>query len=223
MSWNERERSKFLTRSARNERLLCNARGCTRRRYRVSRYCQTHAQRMAEFGSLTGRRILPKEYAYEKQQVERFLSRHRDHVATQTALKLIDRWLAAAEGPYVNERHYVIHIPGRLELQRLLAGGVEPWELLVEAATVFVYTQEHGVGTDTGEELARTIGTSVIYLRPLERRASGTLKRPSGAPRREIGQYLLESLRRFFVNILMGVRAERQAVIDEAEKLAEPF
>ena len=49
------------------------------------------------------------------------------------------------------------------------------------------------------------------------------LRRPSGAQRREIGEYLFKTLRRFPVNILSGLRAEKRALIDEAEKLAEPF
>ena len=223
MSWNERSRAKFLGRAARNERQICSAPGCNRHRYRVSRYCQTHAQRMNEFGSLKGRRIRPKEYAHEKQLVERFLTTHREHVATQTALRFIEAWLRAAEGPYQDKRGFVIHIPGRIHLQRLLAGGVDAWELLVEAAAMFVHTQEHGVGTDTGEQLAKTLGLCVIHMRPLDRRASGTLKRPSGAQRREIGDYLFRTMRRFLVNILMSLRAKKRAVIDEAAKLAEPF
>ena len=55
----------------------------------------------------------------------------------------------------------MIRIPGRLHFQRLLVGGVDAWELLVEAAAVFVHTQEHGVGTDTGRQLAKTIGTCI--------------------------------------------------------------
>jgi hypothetical protein len=81
----------------------------------------------------------------------------------------------------------------------------------------------NGVGTDTGDQLAKTMGTCIIHMRPLERRESGTLKRPSGAHRREIGEYLYKTLRRFLVNIRAGLRAEKRAVIDEAEKLAEPF
>jgi len=60
-------------------------------------------------------------------------------------------------------------------------------------------------------------------MRPLKRRESGTLKRPSGAHRREIGEYLFKTLKRFLVNILAGLRAEKRAVIDGAEKLREPF
>lgn len=73
------------------------------------------------------------------------------------------------------------------------------------------------------DQLAKTLSRCIIHMRPLERRESGTRKRPSGAHRREIGEYMFRTMRRFLVNILMGVRAEKRAVIDEAEKLAEPF
>jgi hypothetical protein len=72
-------RRSFHAKANENRGRACRAEGCNIGRKAVSPYCRAHARAVERYGHPLGRAIRPKEYAVERELVEKFVARQLDH------------------------------------------------------------------------------------------------------------------------------------------------
>jgi hypothetical protein len=74
-----------------NSARQCSAPGCGRSRRGLSGYCAGHERRRNTYGSPNGRKIMRREYAMERHEVEAFVDKYLHHPGIQLALRVAPR------------------------------------------------------------------------------------------------------------------------------------
>lgn len=183
-----------------------------------------HQTRRLYHGWSGGRRILPREYQGEAETARQFFAKQLEaqHPAVLAAIMFFEKWLQAArEG---------LTVPGKNDMCRLSVAGVEPVDLLVESAAVFLFSHQKPSIIPDGRPLAHAIGTAVAMLTPRgvqeffrngerEQRAVRVL----GPARRAIGTTVLRELGVLFLNMEKGIEAAHVQRAIMAQALHTPF
>lgn len=197
-------------------------RECAKRRAALSPFCSGHLRAVERWGHPRGRSLRPREYAGERQQAERFLTKHAEHPAIEAALDFLRRWLDAARRGEA--------VPGQREAARLAGHGVEPRAVLAEALALYLYSLARPAALPDDARLSFQIGAKALGLAPCEKRFSlaGGAGRYRSRPapktaRRAAGEYLRASLMPLMVNVEAALEAENAARQEYARAIRQPF
>lgn len=175
-------------RLTRNRLEVCFTDGCNNNRHGLSRYCGMCKYRHYFYGWSGGRKIRPSEYETEKKMVQTLVDKNRHKDSIKYAMGLLDKWLR--NGPDL--------------VQGLHEAGVTAEEVLVEAASLYVYMKRNIKLIPGWTALTHTIGLNVIRLHKAHRRVYG---RDNFA----VGNYILGNLEVLFAKIYQGsVKLEKK-------------
>jgi hypothetical protein len=208
--------------AAANVRRPCRLSGCSFGRVAFSPFCRSHAARVERYGHPEGRPIDPKEYAFERQSVEKLLATHSEHEGVKSAVQWLQRWLDAAQRGE--------DVPGGRDFARLAAHGVLPLSILVESAALFLLAHWSPRRLPDDDRLTFAIGVRALCLAPRERRY-GTLNGKSRyfsrsigkVARREVGRRIRLNLGPLLVNVSENIDAEREQAKQFTLSLRAPF
>jgi hypothetical protein len=208
--------------AAANVRRPCRLSGCSLGRVAFSPFCRSHAARVERYGHPEGRPIDPKEYAFERQSVEKLLATHSEHEGVKSAVQWFQRWLDAAQRGE--------DVPGGRDFARLGAHGVSPLSILVEASALFLYSRWNPRKLPDDTRLDFAAGLRVLSLVPREKRFGFLNGKPrhycrsiGKVARREVGRRIRLNLAPLLVNIAEAVTAEQEQAKQFALSLRTPF
>lgn len=215
---------------AANQTDVCDLPGCNKARIGISKYCATHRNNNARLGHPTARKVLAKEYAFERMQVSELIAENRSHSGVSNAVRWIQTWVDAA---ITGQTTTSIHgkIIGASELRRLADHGVTAEDILVESASFWVYMQrnKHKWLNQESERIA--LSMAVLSLAPREHRnkpkPDGTMTNtrvlfPAEA-RRRLGDRLRSHLLPLYSNLLSTINSHKDAVVTAREQMAAPL
>lgn len=207
---------------ARNEKKPCNDPACHRHRERVGGFCKMHARARHLYGHPRGRRVAPREYAPERDEVAAFITEHAEHPAIKAALKWLDEWLV---GAWSGNRA----LPSQKELQRLYGHSVTAAAILTEVAAVWLYSSRSPTGLPDDQRLTYALSLSVLALAPRNATPSpskpgqSNLRRYSADARRDIGQHLRTNLAPLFANLAAAIKHREDQLGGQQAALRMPF
>jgi hypothetical protein len=203
----------------RNKQMRCKAPGCTNPRYNLSAHCRAHFKNAYLYGDPLGRSIPRKEYMREYEEATGLITSNLTHPATETATKLIQKWLDAPGNGQA--------CTAASEMKRLVLGGVTAVQVLIEATAMYLYSQRRPKSLPDDDRLSYQMANAVFRLAPqgsyVSRAGKTAYRRASGASRRATGNRLRASLGLFFVNVYSAIRRKEEAEQEMKEKLWTPL
>jgi hypothetical protein len=205
-----------------NSKRRCRANGCTSNRCGISPYCRRHHRGNTHHGHPEGRKIDPREYAYEKKLTEAFLKKHAHHEGLQSALRWIDRWLHQAS---VHEA-----VPGQREMARIAEHKVTANAILIEVCSVFLFSRFQPKHLPDDQRLTFGLASAVLGLIPREKRfgtSNGKYRYycvpPRKVAKREVGSRIRLTLGPLLLNVALGIEAELEQQQKDLLALHQPF
>lgn len=202
-----------------NEALPCRVPGCSRHRDRISPYCALHARNRWFWGHPEGTQILDSEYKAQLQEVRSLINANPDHPGVKYAIDYLNRWMVAAEtlgaGP----------CPERVARFR---GVVNPLDILVELAAVWVFGKEHTPDrVKDDRHMRHLLGSKMLTFGKRDRelyRSWGSRKpRVTGKEAREAGRLLLVEIGDLLNTIYRAVLERRKAQAVKADVQKQRF
>ncbi len=208
-------------RIAQRRDVRCRVPGCNAFAFRIGNFCAKHHDRARKYGDPTMSRKLMERRHYKKERVEvrAFLRRHASHVAVQAGLSWIATWLHSgdATGDLVGQH-----------ISRLRAAGVAPLDILIEVASMFLYTQRYPFVED-GTALTFAMASAVLHLAPLKTSPSWkspkgvSWKRATGLSLRTVGETLRAALAPLLLNISTTIRSLKVETRDQQGDMRAVF
>jgi hypothetical protein len=203
----------------RNTSHKCKASGCNRFRTLLSGYCKSHFKRVNLYGNPEGKVLRKAQYIKEYEDVSELILDNLEHLSTTTALSFIQKWIDdAKEGsPCVTPK----------ELSRLSSKAVTALDILIEAASIYLYSQRNPHLLPDDKELSYQMGIGVLRLCPqtYSINVSGfkVWKKASGGERRDVGQYLRDNLGLYFYNVRNTINRQLELDKEFRENLFTPL
>lgn len=205
----------------------CAVSWCNQRRNGNSQYCANHARRNREYGHPEGRPITKQDLAPYLKRVKQFFRKHKDHVATQEAIRVLDRWLY--EGALI-----AVNRPGDRvshELRRLYDGGLRGKEALevMGAVWLFAYECPHRLPDDrrTTFALSRALlQTRPQIIRRVSRRSGKErliYNKPGATVHEVIGQQVRNNIGIVYSRMVDAMQREVRQKQEAKDRLSQPF
>lgn len=203
---------------ARNTAYQCKAESCTNKRYLISGYCKHHTKRANLYGNPLGSVLRRKTYLIEFEEVSDLIHSNLNHSATITAINFIQNWVDAA-----NEGSPCVR---PVDISRL-SKVVTALDILIEATSIFLYSQRHPHALPDTKELSYQMGIGVLRLCPQPKyinvKGSTSHKKASGAQCKDVGQYLRDSLGLYFYNVINTINRQLDLDKEFRESLFTPL
>ena len=211
-----------------NTATKCKAKGCYNTRENLSGYCKAHrtlAMGVRRHGWPNGRRIWPKEYLLETNQVTDIINANLSHEGIKTGIQFFDRYLSLSQNG--------IKTPGGSFIAKVADHGFTGKDLLIEAAAVWLFADRNpGLvpqsldGMPTNLPLDSVTGRCLALI---THRAAGRGNKigQTKLPKRDavkIGEYVRVNLGTLLLNIMKSVndkeKAEQERLLAQAEPLS---
>jgi len=166
---------------------------------------------------------LRREYLREVEEVSQFLEHHANHVGVRIGIQCLQQWLDAAKA-----RDHTV--PAYEQMARLSISRVSALSILIEVAAVWLYATRNIRALDDGEQLTFALGTAVLHLAPRAVRAVWVQgeqrempRRIGGPARREVGQYIRDTLAPLLLNVATTIDRTTLRSDDTRAALRAPF
>ena len=194
-----------------NEERICIIRHCNSNRAGVGRYCSRHQRNKWRFGDPHARRIFPQEMDVERSKVWHVVEYNRDHQAIKGGIEYFRKWME-------NAANGIPGISAHEHFKRLHEEGVTGNELLVEAATVYMFQQYNpeALPGNLPDPLMMAIGLAVLGYRkmvegdPNPRNYISEL-RITPRTRKEVGRIIWRDIGMLLVEIYKAIQENDKA------------
>ena len=210
-----------------NQATKCKAKGCYNNREYLTGYCRTHrsmARGVRLYGWPGGRRIWPKEFKLEKDQVSEIINANLNHAGIQTGIKFLERYLSLSQQG--------IKTPGGSFMAKVADLGFTAKDLLTEAAAIWLFAYRNPAlvpqsleGRPTNLPLDSTTGRCLALITTHAfgrgRCVGKTNLTKRGAVK--IGEYVRTNIGTLLINIIKAVNGKEKAEQERLMALASPL
>ena len=141
----------------------CSVKHCDSKRAGVSKYCSRHQRNNWRYGDPLARRIFPQEMEVERSKCEHVVKYNKEHPAIDNGIDYFNQWM-------INSANEIPGISATEHFQRLHDDGVTGEELLIEAATVYMFQRNNPdeLPEHQPRPLMMAIGLAVLGYRQLK-------------------------------------------------------
>jgi hypothetical protein len=214
-----------------NERAVCKVRGCHEPRSRISGFCLRHGQKNHSYGHPLARPIYRKDYAIERDECRAILSRNLEagHPGVVYAVGLFDRWLEAKD---FSQAISTVKRPSAAladHFTRLKASGVTGLDLLVEAASIWLFADRNQKRVDGHRHLTYTLGHKLCRAKaaplpkPLKGKAMPFKGIITGPASRMVGEMVIKNLGVLLIAVCRKVQAQEAKHQETLLAMYEPL
>ena len=217
--------STFQEAAAHNTQAFCNVPECYKHRSGVSTYCKSHRNAAARAGHpLQSVRTYQARHTVEREKVRAIVLNNSTHPGIITATQWLQSWINAVMRGQADAL-------APEDIRRLVDSGVSAQDILIEAASFFIYQQynQHKFLNDAAVDIA--LSMTVLQLAPA---AKKTRRNPDGsttvvrqdvktAPRKKVGRYIRSHLIDLFVNLKKTLEDNSCAAITTKAAMRAPL
>ncbi|MDB5808903.1 MAG: hypothetical protein JWN94_1025 [Betaproteobacteria bacterium] len=206
-----------------NQYKMCNAKGCMLSRHRVSGYCRVHERGRRLYGHALGYHFKSKEFNEERQLVTEFIGSNIEHKGIASALAFLRQWLErSTSGDKL--------LPAYEDFHRLNSKCIKPIDILIEAATVWLYSERHRERLPDDLRLTYAISLAVLHLAPRDYRSTWSQGRETVSPQRlsaaarlAVGEHIRTNLGLLISNIVRTMQKQQSEQHEFRQSLSAPF
>lgn len=210
--------------NARMAKEPCSIPGCPSNRLGIARYCRRHAARAYAYGHPLGVPIPQETYQQELKEVRDLFNSHPDHPGLVSVLGFIEDWIEEASKGEAVTGNYIL---GRIHVKRVHGReGLNPLDLLVEIAAVWVFSQRYPQRLPDDERLTFALSRNLCRLATFQRQRYGnhtSPKRPPVIELRGVGERIRQVLGLFLINVVEALKRRCEQAQSFRDSLSIPF
>jgi hypothetical protein len=204
----------------------CSVRWCFQPRDSISKYCKEHKMKDYRLGDARMHQtVREKDYRVERDQVREVINKNPEHPAIVKALETIQAMFQEGADAFNPPRDGNSDLPAAYHLGRLYYHNVDPIEVLVRAAALWLYQFRYPDRLPSKKALTFTLGWRTLLLIPMERmsdpgKGRRVYRYPKESEKRELGEYLWNRVVGIIATMIVEKVREEEREYEERSRLA---
>ena len=191
-----------------NSRKKCKIKHCHRNRSRISGYCELHTQKNQQHGHPLHQKIIPKDYAEEKELCRSIIESNINHPGIQAALQWYEHTVFNLAGARVGF--------GLGEYNKLKNAGVTPMDMLLECVALAVFYLRQPNRIHDNRHFMYCLGNRFLRLVPRKGRIPGKTQRLHG-------ERIWKNVKHILLNICTRILSEERDIENRTNMMKQPF